>query len=170
VTKKQIVEELEKSFAAAVKITEQLEAAQFFRKTDSKWSAADNMEHLILSVKPLRFAFRLPKFCLLFFGKPNRPILAYEELVKKYLAKLDAGARATSPFVPKIKYLDKGRLLENFKATNTKFLKSLATWNEGDLDHYLLPHPLLGKLYAREMLYFTLYHTHHHMRAMEKRL
>lgn len=151
-------------------MTEQSETSHLFRKVDSSWSAAENMEHLILSVNPLTFAFRLPKFCLLFFGKPNRPVLTYEELVKKYLAKLDAGARATSPFVPKIKYLDKGRLVENFKATNKKFLKSLATWTEGDLDHYLLPHPLLGKLYAREMLYFTLYHTHHHMRAMEKRL
>ena len=30
------------------------------------------------------------------------------------------------------------------------------------LDHYLLPHPLLGKITLREMLFFSAYHIQHH--------
>jgi len=35
-------------------------------------------------------------------------------------------------------------------------------YNEQQLDSYILPHPLIGKLTLREMLYFTLYHAEHH--------
>jgi hypothetical protein len=166
-TKEKIILELQKGFEAVVMNVEPVANSLFFRKPDSKWSAADNVEHLILSVKPLNLAFRLPKFILLFFGKPNRPIRTYEELVKKYLEKLSSGGRATSAFVPKSNYQDKRQLLEKFKQTHQRFIESLAKWSDADLDHYLIPHPLLGKLYIREMLYFTIYHSQHHLRAIE---
>jgi len=35
-------------------------------------------------------------------------------------------------------------------------------WNEDELDQYQLPHPILGKLTIREMLYFTIYHNLRH--------
>jgi hypothetical protein len=43
-------------------------------------------------------------------------------------------------------------------------------WREADLDRYLLPHPLLGKLTLREMLHFTLYHNYHHVQSVATRL
>jgi hypothetical protein len=33
-----------------------------------------------------------------------------------------------------------------------------------------LPHPLLGKLTVREMLFFTLYHQRHHVAVVERRI
>ena len=36
------------------------------------------------------------------------------------------------------------------------------SFSEKDLDNYILPHPLLGKLTIREMLFFTIYHVQHH--------
>ncbi len=166
-TKEKIIQELQKGFEDVIVATQPVADSTFFRKPDSKWSAADNVEHLVLSVKPLNLAFRLPKFILLYFGKPNRPIRTYNELVKKYLEKLNSGGRATSAFVPKSNYQDKRLLLENFKDMNQDFIKSLTKWNDADLDRYLIPHPLLGKLYVREMLYFTIYHTQHHLKAIE---
>ncbi len=167
-TKEKIIQELEKGFEQVTNAIEVMEVEMFFRRTGLKWSVANNIEHLILSVKPLKRAFRLPKFCLLYFGKPNRSIRGYEELVNKYLAKLSAGGQATSAFIPKTNYTDKRQLTEYFKAENKRFIKSLGKWNEADLDRYLLPHPLMGKLYVREMLYFTIYHTQHHLRSIEK--
>lgn len=166
-TKEKIIQELQKGFAELILTAQPVADSTFFKKLDSKWSAADNVEHLVLSVKPLNLAFRLPKFILLFFGKPNRPIRTYDELVKKYLERLHAGGRATSAFVPKSNYQDKRLLLENFKQMNQGFIKSLSKWTDADLDRYLIPHPLLGKLYVREMLYFTIYHTQHHLKAIE---
>lgn len=167
-TKEKIIEKLQKGIDAVMTTAQPVTDSVFFRKLDSKWSIAENLEHLILSVKPLNLAFSLPKFILLYFGKPNRPIRTYDELVNKYLEKLGAGGRATSSFIPRSNYSDKDLLTLIFKTENEKFIISLTKWNENDLDRYLLPHPLLGKLYAREMLYFTIYHTQHHLRAIEK--
>lgn len=166
-TKEKIIQELQKGFEDVIMTVQPVADSSFFRKFDSKWSAADNVEHLVLCVKPLNLAFRLPKFILLFFGKPNRPIRTYDELVKKYVGKLNSGGRATSAFIPKSKWVDKSVLLNSFVKENKTFINSLANWSEADLDRYLVPHPLLGKLYVREMLYFTIYHTQHHLKAIE---
>jgi hypothetical protein len=42
-------------------------------------------------------------------------------------------------------------------------------FSESELDQLLLPHPLLGKLTLREMVYFTIYHAHHHERQINPR-
>lgn len=44
------------------------------------------------------------------------------------------------------------------------------SWTEQDLDTVLLPHPLLGKLTVREMLYFTIYHAQHHQMLVDRDL
>ena len=38
-----------------------------------------------------------------------------------------------------------------------------------DLDVYILPHPLLGKVTLREMLYFTIHHNEHHLELLQNR-
>ncbi len=166
-TKERIIKELQKGFEEVTGSAQVATDFTFFRKQDLKWSAANNIEHLILSVKPLKLAFRLPKFIFLYFGKPNRPIRTYDELVTKYLEKLSSGGRATPAFTPTSNFQDKNLLLSNFNQMNNGFINSLAKWKEEELDRYLLPHPLLGKLYIREMLYFTIYHTQHHLKAIE---
>ena len=37
-------------------------------------------------------------------------------------------------------------------------------WDEKELDEYYLPHPILGKLTVREILFFTIYHNLRHAR------
>lgn len=167
-TKENITEELQNGFDKVLTATRPLADSAFFKSTDSKWSVAENLEHLTLSVKPLNLAFRLPKFTLLIFGKPNRPIRTYEELVNKYHVNLSAGGRASAAYIPKLKRVDKNTVINSFITENKKFVNNVSKWDETDLDRYLLPHPLLGKLYVREMLYFTIYHTQHHLRAIEK--
>ena len=61
---------------------------------------------------------------------------------------------------------NKEDLIQEFKMTNDKFLKKLDSFEEDDLDKYLIPHPVLGKLTIREMLYFTICHTLHHHKAI----
>ena len=39
-------------------------------------------------------------------------------------------------------------------------------WSEEDLSSYVIPHPILGKFSVREMLYFTIFHTTHHYKAL----
>ncbi|QOI96901.1 MAG: DinB family protein [Flammeovirgaceae bacterium] len=137
----------------------------FARPLPEKWSPAEHAQHLILSVKPLITAFSLPRFVLRWtFGKPNRPGRTFDQVVEKYKAKLAAGGKASKPFIPKrLAVSDNPKtVIQHFTNAYSRFAYRLSSWPEEQLDRYLLPHPLLGKLTLREMLYFTIYHVSHH--------
>ena len=166
--KTEILQKLSEGFDLVENTLQNTENEAFFHKKDDKWSAAENAKHLILSVNPLNTAFSLPNFALLFFGKLNRPARNYEEMVEKYHQKLAAGAVATPQFIPEPISIDANKegLITEFRKANDTFLKKVVNFEEDDLDKYLIPHPVLGKLTIREMLYFTICHTLHHHKAI----
>ena len=169
-TKPEIIQQLEAGFLNTTHTFQQTSEEKFFDKPASgKWTVAENLVHLIRAVKPLNQAFLLPTFAFrLLFGKPNRPSRSYEELVAKYHKKLAEGGSASGRFIPKVAQDDKKEhLIERFIEANNTFVKRVKTLKEEDLDRYLIPHPLLGKLTIREMLYFTIYHTQHHLLAVK---
>lgn len=136
-----------------------------------KWSAGQNLDHLIRSIRPLQLAYSLPKFILkLLFGKANRPSRSYEELIVKYETKLKAGGRASGQFIPPIiSFEKKENLMKNYDQHKEKLSSKILNQKEEYLELYVLPHPLLGKLTLREMLYFTIYHNEHHLRILKER-
>ena len=164
--KTEILQKLSEGFDFFENTLQKTENEIFFRKKDSKWSMAENAKHLILSVNPLNMAFSLPNFTLLFFGKLNRPARNYEEMVEKYHQKLAEGAVATPQFIPEEISSNQEDLIQELRKTNDKFLIKVDSFEEEDLDKYLIPHPVLGKLTIREMLYFTICHTLHHHKAI----
>ena len=48
--------------------------------------------------------------------------------------------------------------------------RSASGWGEWTLDRLRLPHPALGRLTVREMLFFTLYHNLHHVENVARRI
>ncbi len=140
----------------------------FIKSVNNKWTAGQQLEHIYLSIKPLRMALSLPTFMLkLIWGKANRKSKTYEELVDKYQHKLAQGGRATARFVPKTVSLNQREtLLKSVLLEITFINKKLTKFTEEELDLYILPHPLLGKLTLREMMYFTIYHVEHHKKQM----
>lgn len=166
--KQEILQKLQEGFDLILSTVEPKENDTFFRRKNEKWSIAENVDHLRLSVKPLNLAFSLPNFTLLFFGKLDRSERTYDEMVAKYLSKLQEGVVAPSNFVPEglADEKNKAKILEDFNEVNQKFLAKIADYTEEDLGKYLIPHPVLGKLTIREMLYFTIYHTLHHHKAI----
>jgi DinB superfamily len=172
-TKEGIIKQLNMAVDAFEQTGRKLSDEQFFTKSDDLWSAAEQMQHLILAVKPLNKAFGLPRLVLrLLYGKPNRnSSINYQELVKKYQGKLERGAKASAAFTPKpiTSDTDKESLINNFAKNYIDFTAKIASINEYDLDNYQLPHPILGKLSLREMLYFTAYHVEHHHNIVKER-
>ena len=144
----------------------------FFYQPAEKWSVAQNITHLITATMSTIPAFKLPKFIVrLYAGKPNRPSRTYDELVAKYKLKLEQGGRASGRFIPK--QVDSGEGKENILQTFSVSMNKLADtiqkkWNDRQLDQYIAPHPLLGKITLRELCYFTIYHTHHHLHIIKK--
>lgn len=149
-----------------------LDKQSFEASPAGKWSAGQNLEHLTRSMKPLLLAYSLPLFLLrLVFGKANRPSRSYEDLVIKYNAKLSAGGRASGPYIPPpVIYENKETLLANYTRMKDRLNRKIQSYREEDLDKYVLPHPLLGKLTLREMLFFTIYHNQHHLDLLKKRV
>lgn len=145
-----------------VKTLQAMPAEDVQRSFNGKWSPAQLLDHLVRSVSPVRMAFSLPNFVLkLMFGISNRPSRTYEALVEKYHAKLSAGGKASGSFIPG-NNLDVKVQSEKLLNLVNSLCSKVGSYSDHQLDTLLLPHPLLGKLTLREMLYFTMYHVQHH--------
>jgi hypothetical protein len=139
---------------------------------EGKWSAAQQVQHIYKSLKPLALGLQLPKFIIkTIWGKANRNSKTYEELVQKYLNKLTLGGKASKPFVPKT-VAAKDVMFWNKKVEKAlvKLVKNIQNFSESEMDIIVLPHPLLGKVTMREMLYFTIYHVQHHQHIVQRDL
>jgi hypothetical protein len=170
--KAQILHELQEKHQAFTDYLEPMNQSDFLFAPIQKWSAGQQLDHLVKSTKPLLLSIRLPKFVLkLVFGKANRASKTYEGLVEKYQLKLQAGGRASSPFIPPtIDFTQKTALSKELNSIISKLTKGIAGFTEKDLDTIILPHPLLGKITYREMMYFTICHVLHHQALIKKAL
>jgi len=146
----------------------------FFRPLGQGWSPADNVRHLSKSIRPVARALGLPRLLLLLrFGRPKqaRP---YERICADYDALLAAGATA-GRFTPSPLGPDgdpaarRVSIMAAREQAAAALSNGIARWTNEQLDHRRLPHPLLGKLSVREMLFFTLYHNLHHVQVAERR-
>lgn len=142
--------------------------AAFTNGPASRWTEGQHLDHLILSAKPLNLALRLPRIALrMKFGTAKAPGETCEALVARYEATLAAGGKATSRFVPPAVALeDKPRLLKALQHEGERLVAVIDAWTEEDLDKYMLPHPLLGDLTVRGMLFFTHHHMGHHLETL----
>lgn len=143
----------------------------FIPPAQNKWSVAENVQHLIISTNTSTLAFTLPRFVVRWVaGKPNRTSRSFEELKTKYYKKLSEGGKASGRFVPasiKANY-SKQKLINNWNKAAARFIKALVkNRTEEDLDNYLVKHPLLGRITLRELCYFTVFHTEHHLNSIQ---
>lgn len=170
--KAELIQLLTEKHAAFLEVFKPLSQVQFETSVQGKWAPGQHLNHIVRSVEPVVLAFKLPRFIpRLLFGKSNRPSKTYEGLVEKYQGKLAAGGRAMGRFIPKPtpithREAQSIKIESLIKRLNTAIGKK----SEAELDSLLLPHPLLGKLTLREMLYFTAYHAEHHTHLVQKQL
>lgn len=170
--KDEIITASANAFRQLTMACDDLDEAIFFRLAGDKWSVAENLQHLVISTKMTRLAYRLPRWIVRWVGgTPNRPSRNYDEVLAKYKRKLTEGGRASSRYVPKSleKKYSKDKLMRNWKKATDDYIYALNNCrSDNDLDHYLAAHPLLGKLTLRELCYFTLFHSLHHLETIQK--
>lgn len=135
------------------------------------WSIAENFQHLILSSNPVATSLAIPTMALWVFGLPKpRQSRQYGQLVSDYQNSLNKGFQSPPEYVPYVGK-DKDGLLNAWQRMETKLVRRLSNfWREEQLDKYLVPHPSLGKITIRELMFFTVYHADHHLKNMEERL
>ncbi len=170
--KYELIQSMNENHNRFVNYVNTLSEKEFLFALPEKWTAAQQLDHLVRSTKPLILAVRLPKFMLhIVFGSANRPSKSFEELVDKYLKKINAGGKASGSFIPPVVGFEKRKSLsKELQNIVTKINNGLKNFTEEELDECILPHPLLGKITIREMMYFTIYHVDHHHFIIDKAL
>jgi hypothetical protein len=173
ISKAQILSGLQMANDELITFCNKIDSGKFFFQPADKWSIAQNVTHLTVAARITSLAYRLPKFIVrIYGGKPNRLSRNYDELVAKYKLKLEQGGRASGPFIPK--YVPEARGQKNILLDFEDKMKILINaveknWQDYQLDKYIAPHPLLGKLTLRELCYFTIHHTYHHLNSIKER-
>jgi hypothetical protein len=155
-----------------------LTADEFVLRVESAWTAAEQLAHLNTVVSAVARGFAAPRLILrIRYGRSRNSGRSHTALRDEYRALLAEGGRAAGPFVPARQDLGPAQieahrqgLLARWGRVNGRLQKALEPWNEKDLDTIRMLHPLLGKITAREMIYFTVYHSEHHVIATKKRL
>ncbi len=170
--KSSIATELDEAVESVCDYVKKLNKEEFNFAPAEKWNAGQQIDHLIRSIKPLNLAYALPVIVLKWrFGVSNRPSKTYQELVEKYKSKLALGGRASGRFIPTlVSYETKEILCSKYQQEKEKLNKKIVRIDEAVLDKYILPHPLLGMLTLREMLFFTIHHNYHHLQLMRSYL
>jgi uncharacterized damage-inducible protein DinB len=168
-TKTELLSVLNDSNQRVTKWFTEIPADNFFTRQGEIWSASDNMDHLIKSHKPIAKALKLPKITLqAMFGKAEKSSITYEELCQIYRDEIAKGAHASGRYLPNQESPGdnaegkKRDLLGRFSKASAELVSVVEKWDENELDQYQLPHPILGKITIREMLFFTIYHNLRH--------
>lgn len=140
---------------------------------NGKWTTGQQVLHLLQSIKPLNDALSLPKFILKFkFGKSNRDVRNYETIVNRYQERLiDAKGKtfkgSRNMKTPSIK--EREYILNRLQIENKKLQAKTLRWKNKDLDNYILPHPLMGKMPVREIIMWTTHHVEHHTNTLNEK-
>lgn len=170
-TKKEIIKQLESQSHSLRNwfLDKPIEKMEF--APEGAWTAGQHLLHLIKSTKPLGKGMGYPRILLrLKFGKVNHASRSYEDTIKAYTDALDNGGKATGAYVPRVVKKEEREVLVNrFKDEMAVLVNQVHQWSEKNLDKTAVPHPLIGNLTLREMLYFTIYHMEHHLKILEER-
>lgn len=174
-TRDEILAMLQRLHGESHQFLEMLNDAEFFAPQGEKWSPAEQVRHLTKSVRPVAKALHMPRIALaLLFGYRRAASRSFTEVEAFYQSKLKTGVTAgrfapssqPAPIDPRAR---RAEIMQHWQEAHRQLLQTITTWPEAALDRYRLPHPALGKLTLREMLFFTLYHNAHHVRQIHAR-
>lgn len=147
-----------------------------FRRAPGEWAPIDDLRHLVRVNAAVVRGLGYPRALLrVRFGRPAREPWSYPRLAVLYDALLSTGVKSPAPFQPRAGVVAdreayRERVLGQWRSVNAELLGRLARLTEQGLDSAALPHPGLGLLTLREMLFFTIHHDLHHLAVAKDRL
>lgn len=161
-------ENLEQSFAEVDALLTKVDQARVNHKPTEKWSFGEEMVHLIMSTSGTALLLSSPEEKLIPADHPSR---SYDEIVEEYLSKLPLNPTAGRAIADQeLKQYQSTELQASFSNAAETLFQSIKNWEEQRSDQWMVwKHPFLGKMTAREMVYFTVYHTRHHLSSLLKK-
>ena len=167
-----IIKSLEETVFQFNEFVSKLKKDEFEININNKWSAGQDLVHLIKVLRIVNIGFTLPKPILrLMYGINKNENRSFEHLQQLYKKALEGGAKAPTIYIPKpVSYQDKAHLIQKYASLNKSFIDKLNNHTAHELDSYRLPHPILGKISLRELASFTSFHTAHHFESLKSKL
>ncbi len=144
---------------------------EFEFSNDQKWTAGQELDHIVKSTLPIALVLNNKTFIKSKFGTIDRSLLSYGELVDKYHDALKNGGKAMGQFIPDpVCWAKKAKLKNQLIGIVENISTYLDLYSEDELKALILPHPLLGALTIQEMMFFAIYHVGHHLENSLKNL
>ena len=167
-----LIKSLDDNTAQFIELVKGLNKEEFEIHVNDKWSAGQDLMHLIKVLQIVNIGFTLPKPILrLVFGINIKESRSFEDLRQLYKNALEGGAKAPTIYIPKtVSHNEKDSLIQKFASLNKSFIDKLNNHTSFELDSYRLPHPILGKISLGELASFTSFHTSHHFDVLKSKL
>jgi hypothetical protein len=167
-----LIKSLDDSAAQFIELVKDLTKDEFEVNVNNKWSAGQDLMHLIKVLQIVNIGFTLPKPILrLVFGINKKESRSFEDLRQVYKNALEGGAKAPTIYIPKlVSHTEKDSLIQKYASLNKSFIDKLNNHTSFELDSYRLPHPILGKISLGELASFTSFHTSHHFDVLKSKL
>lgn len=165
-SKEEIVKALKASFEMVNELMKGLSSEELKARFEEKWTPLQQFDHLVRSNKSIGLLLKLPKVALMIYGKSDNGSRTFDGVAEAYLNNLKEGGKASGDYIPKAEASVNDQLLK-WRKVGIDIQKNLENWDEKDLDRYRAPHPLLGKMTVRELLFFTVYHNQYHVNSIK---
>jgi hypothetical protein len=167
-----LIKSLDDNTAQFIELVKGLNKEEFEFNVNDKWSAGQDLMHLIKVLRIVNIGFTLPKPILhLLFGINKKESRSFEDLRQVYKNALEGGAKAPTIYIPKpVSHTEKDSLIQKYASLNKSFIDKLNNHTPHELDSYRLPHPILGKISLGELASFTSFHTSHHFDVLKSKL
>ena len=167
-----LIKSLNDSAAEFIELVKGLNQYEFEVNVNNKWSAGQDLVHLIKVLQIVNIGFTLPKPILrLVFGTNKKESRSFEDLRQLYKNALEGGAKAPTMYIPKpVTHTEKDSLIQKYASLNKSFIGKLNNHTSFELNSYRLPHPILGKISLGELACFTSFHTSHHFDVLKSNL
>ena len=169
-TQSEIFRLIDEKFDAVTAHVQQQESEEFTKAhITEKWSNGQHLDHLRKTTRAMNKGLALPKLALRFkFGKKQGTESSYEAIVDRYRSLVKEARAPKSVFPDQLTAQDKERVITWFQQEKETMKKALSRYSDKQLSKYVLPHPVLGKLSIREMAYWCIMHTEHHLALMKR--
>lgn len=170
--KASITQALRKNYDSFINYISSLSSDDFLFRYQQKWTAGQQVAHLLIGIKALTKVFDMNTSEIeKHFGAATGVSRSYLAVKEAYEMQLSTGGKAPERFLPEEVHLEqKTVLLENLTSSIHDLCAKIDNFAEAELDGFYIPHPLLGNLTMREMLFNAIHHVEHHHQLTKRYL
>lgn len=130
-----------------------------------KWTAIQHLKHIHLSILPLiRLLSDKPRFIAKSLGMSDHSSRSFDAITQWFKSQIKTGMLSPPRYVPEaITFEERDIEVIAFNKSVDDLVAVIDLYTDTELEMYLIPHPILGNLTIREMMYFMDFHASHHM-------